>query len=360
VRKGLYKTRTGVGLERLPVGNKKGRTIMRRKLIVCALIFLCMLAFASNLHGERIKLKVLVAPFLGYAPFFIAEEEGYFSEQGLDIEFVKMGGTIKSIPALAQGDLDVLSGDISIGILNAVSRGATIRVVADKGYIDPDGCVYNALLVRKDEKGEAEIREPGQLNGLGIAVTPKNSSEYYVEKLLKTAGLTLEDVTLKNIPHSVRLNALETGAIDVINMGEPWITRCLRSGKAALWVSANEMVPNFQYAVIFYGPSLIEKNPDAGKRFMTAYLKACRQYNEGKTERNIAIIAKHTGLEPDLVREACWSSIRTDGRIDVESVFEFQEWCVEKGWLDSVVPKDRLIDTSFTVHANRVLGDSSQ
>jgi len=333
---------------------------MRRYFARCVMLFLMILVLAPNLHAETVKLKVLIAPFLGYAPYFIAEEEGYFAEQGLEIEFVKMGGTIKSIPALAQGDLDVLSGDISIGVLNAIARGGAIRIVSDKGYIDPAGCSYNALLVRKNKKSKAEISSPEQLKGRQIAVTPRNSSEYYVEKLLKTAGLTLDDVRLKNIPFPVRLKALETGAVDVINTGEPWITRSLRTGNAALWVSANEIIPEFQYAVIFYGPSLLNENPDAGRRFMTAYLKAARQYNEGKTDRNVEIVAKHTGLDRELVREACWSSIRKDGRVNVNSVIEFQEWCVEKGWLDSVIPEDRFLDRSFVEYANEALGASSE
>ena len=97
---------------------------LRKYVFIFLLSWVLMFSlYVTDINAEPVKLKVLVAPFLGYAPFFIAMEEGYFAEQGLEIEFVKMGGTIEAIPALAQGKLDVLSGDISIGILNAIARG---------------------------------------------------------------------------------------------------------------------------------------------------------------------------------------------------------------------------------------------
>ncbi len=60
---------------------------------------------------ELTKIKVSVTPFLSYAPIFIAKEEGFFAEQGFDVEFVRFDKTAEAIPALAQGQIDVVSGE---------------------------------------------------------------------------------------------------------------------------------------------------------------------------------------------------------------------------------------------------------
>ena len=77
-----------------------------------------------------VTLKAVTFPFLSFAPFFIAQEEGYFTEQGLQIEFIKMKEEF-AFQALAKGEVDVWSGLVSIGALNAMHRGAQIRFFRD-------------------------------------------------------------------------------------------------------------------------------------------------------------------------------------------------------------------------------------
>ena len=93
---------------------------------------------------------------------------------------------------------------------------------------------------------------------------------------------------------------------------------------------------------------------------MTAYLKAVRQYNQGKTKRNLEILVEHTGLDQTLLEEACWSLVRNDGTINVESVLDFQDWALEKGYIDNPVTEDQFWDPSFVEYANQVLGAPSQ
>lgn len=88
---------------------------------------------------------------------------------------------------------------------------------------------------------------------------------------------------------------------------------------------------------------------------MVAYLKAVRQYNQGKTERNLEILAKHTELDRELLKRACWPSMHNDGRINVRGVLDFQAWAVGKGFLDSPVKEEQFWDPRFVKYANQVL-----
>ena len=63
--------------------------------------------------AQKVTLKVVLLPYLAFAPFFIGEEEGYFAEQGLEVEFVKFAGAAQAMPLLAQGSLHVGAGAIS-------------------------------------------------------------------------------------------------------------------------------------------------------------------------------------------------------------------------------------------------------
>jgi ABC-type nitrate/sulfonate/bicarbonate transport system substrate-binding protein len=334
--------------------------VLRGCLLIALLLGACTPFVMEQGPPETVTLKVLALPYLSYAPIFIAEEGGYFAEQGLEIEFIENLRSAEAVPALAQGELDVASPIITFGLLNAMARGARIRIVAGKGYLAPEGCAYGALVARRALVESGELHGPAQLQGRRIAMTTASFEDYLLEKLLNTAGLTLEDVEPEDIPAQVHLEALEKGTIDLAAMGEPWLTRALQAGHGVLWMPFEQVIPDFEYASIVYGPTLLDENPEAGRRFMIAYLKAVRQYNQGKTERNLEILAEHTGLDQEFLRQACWPAIRGSGQINVQSVLDFQAWAVEKGYLDSPVAKDQFWDPSFAEYANEVLGVSPQ
>lgn len=327
--------------------------------IVLLLIFLPACTGAKPVQPtlEPMKIKVLSMPYITFAPFFISQVEGYFAEQGLEVEFVTFDGLSTAIPALAQGEIDVVSGHIRSSIFSAIAGDAKVMIVADKGHVNPTGCADTAILARKALLDAGGLKTPDGLAGLKVSVDQTNYEGYLMDKILGSANLTMEDVTLvEDIPSPNQSDALGSGAVDVLFSAEPWLTRNLQSGKTAVWISPKEVIPDFQYGVVLYGPNLITKNPDAGDRFMFAYLKGVRQYNQGKTDRNIEIISKYTELDAKILTDACWPSIRSDGNINVESVVDFQNWAVGRGYLKKLVPSDQFWDPQFVDFAVKELG----
>jgi NitT/TauT family transport system substrate-binding protein len=141
--------------------------------------------------------------------------------------------------------------------------------------------------------------------------------------------------------------ALRTGSVDAAFVLEPWVTEIERAGTAVVFASAAQVLPNYQHMVIAYGPSLLARNPDAGRRFMAAYLGAVRQYNRGKTARNVDVLARNTGLDAGLLRAACWPAMRSDGRVDEVSLGEFQRWGRRRGFLDRELAPGQYWDATF-------------
>jgi NitT/TauT family transport system substrate-binding protein len=328
-------------------------------LALALLLQACAGAGVEQQRPEPTTLKVATQPYLAFAPFFIAEGEGYFIEQGLQIEFVQLAPE-EVIPAVVTGEVDVSAALATAGLLNAIGRGGKMKVVADLGYIDPAGCSVMALVGSRVLAEAGELDSPDQIKGRLVDVFLASAKHYFLDKLIATVGLTLEDLTLTDIPSPAEADALHKGTLDLATPTEPWRTRLLRAGHRPVLAPIQEVVPDAQFVLVLYSPNLLGEDPDAGKRFMTAYLKAVRQYNQGKTKRNLEILAEHTGLDQALLEEACWMAIRNDGTINVESVLDFQDWALEKGYIDNPVTEDQFWDPSFVEYANQVLGAPSQ
>jgi NitT/TauT family transport system substrate-binding protein len=300
-------------------------------------------------------LRVVVVPFLSFAPFHIAAAEGYFERQNLDVELVNLTKTSDAIPALITGEVDVASGLLTAGILNAIAKAGRIRIVADKGYLPGNGCTFNAIIARRALVEAHQLDNPTQLKGRRFDLDVLLPEAYYVDRLLQGAGLSFDDLEIVNVPPPAEVNALANGSIDLTVATEPDVTRLVQTGTAVVWRPAQEVIPGFQWASVYYGPSLLDERPDVGERFMIAYLEAVRQYNQGKTPRNLEILARSTRLSEQLLRDACWPSIRADGQVDVDQLLQFQAWARSKGFVDKDVPRDQFVDRRFVERANAAL-----
>lgn len=304
---------------------------------------------------EKVKLIVSTLPFVSYAPFFIAQEEGLFAEQGLEVEFVKIDKTSEAMAGLAQGQIDIAAGFFDVSTLNAIAKGGQIKYVSDKGYMDPNGCDASTFVARKDLLESGKLDDLKNLAGMKIALTPTSTAEYALDVLLKGVGLSSKDVEVLDIPLPARLEGMGSGSVDIAATSDPWTIRMVNAGTGVIWNPWQKLMPNLQFSVIMYGPNLLEKNRDAGARFLVAYLKAVKQYHEGKTDRNVEIIAKYTQLKVEEVKQSCWMSMRADGAINLEGMDDFQQWALDKGYLISIVPEDQLLDLSFLETANKAL-----
>jgi NitT/TauT family transport system substrate-binding protein len=331
-------------------------------LFICVAIAVqtaaCQPAVKPTPTPQPIKLKVVILPYISFAPYFIAQEEGFFAEQALEVEMVEIARHQDSVAALIGGDVDIWGGLLTAGLINSIARGANIRIVADKGYIDPDSCANIALIARKTLLETGKAPDAKTLRGANIVNVPGSWNEYYTDKLLNTLDLSVTDLQNNNIPAAGQVEALNQGTLDLVVNNEPWITRFKQAGHAAIMTPVTELLPESQSAVMLYGSSILEGNIEAGNRFMVAYLKAVRQYNQGKTERNLEILIKYMQLEPELMKDMCWPTIREDGSLNLASLQDFQDWSVKMGLAEQSLPSEQIVDTRSLDYANEILNGS--
>jgi NitT/TauT family transport system substrate-binding protein len=329
------------------------------KPVVATLIILLLLSMVfpacATQEAKLSHLKVVALPYIGFATFYIPQEEGYFAEQGLDVEFVKFPTVSQAMPLLVQGELDVAYGD-SASVMNAIAQNMKLRIVGGGSYFNTD-CEVVSLMARVDLYESGELDTVAEVKGRKVAVGSVSATGgFMLTKILEAGGLTLGDVELVQMQPQDMIAAFENRAIDVAVVGSPSNQQIKALGYAITLESAEKVMPGFQQGVVIFGPSLLDKNPELGKKFMVAYLKGCRQYNQGKTKRNLEILEKYTGLDENTLLQSCWYPFYPDGRIKVKDILTFQDWAYDNGFVDKKITSEQLIDTRFIEYANEVLG----
>src|SRR5438477_11287684 len=245
-----------------------------------------ILAFVGALLSSALSAADLVNVRVGIVNassdvgFFIADKKGYFREEGISVSFTEFDSGARMVAPLGTGQLDVGAGSVSAGLYNAVARGIDIKIVADKGSTPP-GYGFQPLLVRKDLVDSGRYKTLKDLKGMKIAGSaPGSASTSTLNEALKKAGLKYADVERVFMGFPQHVMALQNKAVDAALTTGPSATRAIQSGAAVRVMGDDVIYPDHQLAVVLYSGNFIKSSPDAAKRFMRAYLKGVRTYND--------------------------------------------------------------------------------
>ena len=333
---------------------------------VAPVLWFAFVAACTDRAAEPITVRVGIANASSDVGLFIAHKKGYFQAEGLNVSFVPFDSGARMVAPLGAGQLDVGAGSPSAGLYNAVVRGIPIKIVADKGST-PKGYGYQPLLVRRDLVESGRFRTLNDLKGFRIAGSaPGSASTSTLNVALKRAGLEYTDVERVFLGFPQHVLALQNKAVDAALTTEPSATEAIRRGVAVRVMGDDEIYPDHQLAVILYGGQFIEEQPDAGRRFMRAYLRAVREYNDSlvggriagpNADEIISILTEYTPVkDPAIYRAISAQGCNPDGAVNEASLEIDLQFYKEEGHIQGMVTVEQAVDRSFVQAAVSELG----
>lgn len=300
--------------------------------------------------------------------FFLALKKGYFREEGLEVELTQMANAPQMIGPLGMGQLDVGAGTVAASLYNAVAQNIAIRAVADKGSMRK-GYGFSGLLVRKDLVDSGRYKSYADLKGMKLAVgTFGSANASAMNEALKKGGLTWSDAaSIVALVFPQHIVAYQNKAIDASMTNEPTSTTAVQTGLAVRIAGNDEIYPAQQTAVVLYSEIFAREKPQLAHKFMRAYVKAVREYNDAlkdgriagpNAEEVIAILAEYTFIkDPAIHRSITPAAIDPDGRMNLEGLRNDLRFFKELKLLqDPAMTVERIIDTSFAAKAVQELG----
>ena len=299
------------------------------------------------------------------APFYIAYERGFFKDEGLDVDLIVLDSGAKVIAPLGTGELDVGSGALSVGFWNALLRGIKFRIVADRGHAEP-GYLYQTVFMRKDLIDSGEFKSLKDLKGkrLGFAAQGVTSLSL-LNEAARFAGIKFEDIVPVYLSFPQQIAALQNKALDGSLLIEPQATVAVNAGYGVRFMDTNEFYPYQQISVIFYSDKFATQRKDVADRFMRAWLRGVRSYNDaikgGKiagtgADEVVRTMAKSFSMSPTLVREMYSQAVHVDGTVNVAGIQKDLDFFRQQGWVTGQVKANDVIDMSFAEKASAALG----
>jgi NitT/TauT family transport system substrate-binding protein len=299
------------------------------------------------------------------APFYLAQDKGFFKDEGLEVDLIVLDSGAKVIAPLGTGELDVGSGALSVGFWNALIRGVKFRIVADRGHTEP-GYLYQTVFMRKDLIDSGQFKSLKDLKGMRMGFAAQGVTALsLLNEATKFAGIRFEDVTPVYLSFPQQIAALQNKALDGTMLIEPQATVAVNAGYGARFMDTNEFYPHQQISVIFYSEKFALQRKDVAGRFMRAWLRGARFYNDaikgGKiagagADEVVATMAKSFNMNPGLVREMYSQAVDVNGAVNAGSIQKDLDFFLKQGWVSGGIKAGDVIDMSFAQEASAALG----
>ena len=244
-------------------------------ILAATVVMLTNDAHAQPLEQKKITIAVGGKGLFYYLPLTIAERQGYFKDEGLEVEIPDFAGGAKALQALVGGSADMVSGAFEHTINMQAKKQPITAVVLQAGYSSI------VLMLPKDKA--AKYKSARDLKGLKIGVTaPGSSTNMFVNNLLAKDGLKPTDVAIVGTgAGSGAVAAMEKGEIDGMSNLDPVISQLEATGKyVAVADSRTEKGMQEIYggdylaSCIYVNSDFIKKNPNTTQAVVNAMVRA--------------------------------------------------------------------------------------
>jgi NitT/TauT family transport system substrate-binding protein len=286
---------------------------------------------------ELTSITVGVVPVVDVAPLYLGISQGFFEEEGLEVEPVVAQGGAAIIPAVVAGDQEIgFSNVVSLMLAQTQDLPVTIISQGIQATDDPENDTA-AIAV----KGDSDIQEPADLEGKTIAInTLNNISQLTVTAALDSEGVDTSTINFVEVPLPDMVGQLEAGQIDAAGLVEPFVTTGRNAGQRMVIYDRVATEPEMTIATYFTSNSYLESNPDVVEAFVRAMNRSLEHATENPDEARQAI-ADYTQIPPEVLAEVVLPLWQTD--LNQDSIENTAQLMVDQGIAEDLPDVEALI-----------------
>lgn len=274
------------------LGRSVVMTVFLQMLMVLAVVGGALAAETKGASTKKELYEIRYPNIQWYDPVYIADEKGWFEEEGLKIKWIGELPSAQLVPAVASKNIDFANRHTPL-VLTANAGGARLKIVAAGAQTTPER-PHMRYLVAKD----SPIRSAKDFKGKKVGINSFGAcSEYVLKEYLRRNGVD-KDIQFVTVPDPNQEQSLKQGLIDVAVLHSPFYEKAVKVGDVrevfndyVVDKGLSGMLPYFTHE------DFIKEHPDVVKKFVKVLVKASNWTNQHHDEAG-AIFAKRRGLDP--------------------------------------------------------------
>ncbi|MEI6756477.1 MAG: ABC transporter substrate-binding protein [Chlorobium sp.] len=274
--------------------------ILKFSCLLVSFLFLFLSVAKAQTYpplSPSVPVKVGYLPVTGHAKFFVAQEKGFFAQEGLTVELIQFANSADGISALRAKKIDIGAFGTTAPLVH-VAKGADIRIIG--GIMGED-----AAIITTAEKALL-IKTVKDLKGKKVATVRLASGDAVLRGALQRAGINwkkdLQIFELKNPP--AVLEAVKSGQVDA---GVVWGPHDVRAEEMGLKIitRSHELAPGHPCCRLAVNNDELKSEANVWPRFVRAILRA-EKFTQSQVNRTetVAIIQQYLKIDPALIEKA--------------------------------------------------------
>jgi NitT/TauT family transport system substrate-binding protein len=298
-----------------------------------------LLAGCAPAKPEDNKLKIALIPVLDVLPVFVAEQNGYFAEQGIQVEGVPVKSAQERDVLIQTGQADGMLTDlISNALLNKDKTRVKAVYTSRRPY--PDAPVFRILA-----GPDTAINVPADLKGIPIGISQNTVIEYLTDRMLEAEGLQKAEIAgleVSAIP--VRFEQLIKGNIQAATLPDPLAQGAIAAG--ARPVVDDSKYPQLSQSVLSFSTDVLASKPNTVRKFLVAWEKAVKELNAHPEKYQDLLI------EQGRVPQSIQGSYRMPpfperGVPAADEVADVIRWMRDKGLVSRDISYGEMVDPAY-------------
>lgn len=280
---------------------------------------------------EVTAIKLVVAP-IHYEPAYIAKEQGFFAEEGLDVTIIPGADAAANMAQAMSGSADIVTASWT-NMVTSTAQGVPIKIVGTNGVISAKQG-ESGVLVPPDSSLKSIADLKGKTLGvLGI----RTGSDIGVLLAAEAAGISADSITEVAIPYSGMQAALETGQVDAVMVTDPYYSQMVEAGNVDLG-DVNEFTNGLPSTLWAATTEWLKSHEKAAEAFVAAMKKADAYYKAHPDEAK-QITAKVSKIDVSKVPEPATISLSIDVAKAKKNIKDLEHL----GYVENPKPLDEIL-----------------
>lgn len=308
-------------------------------LISVVLLTSILTSCAPAPPAEDGKLKLALIPVLDVIPIFIAQQNGYFAEQGIQVETLPVKSPQERDVFIQTGQADGVLTDLpSVGLLNKDT--AKVKAVYTARRPFPDAPLFRMLA-----SPQSAISRPADVKGVPVGVSYNTAIEYLTDRMLVAEGLKPEEIVKIEVGAiTVRYEQLMSGNIQVAVLPDPLAQGAIAAG--AKVVVEDSKYASLSQSVLIFTTDALKAKPATIKKFLMAWEKAVSELN-ANPEKYRGVLMEQ-GRVPASIQDSYRMPPFPGRGVPTEAeVADVAVWLKEKGLVARDLTYADFVDDSF-------------
>ncbi len=284
-------------------------------------------------------LRIGLLPLAESVPFYVALDEGFFTEEGVDVDLVSAAGAAERDQLMVAGQLDGQVSDLVATVLfNAGEPG--LRIVRRARQALPESHQF-AILAPPGSRVMAAV----DLEGVEIAVSENSVIEYVTERLLALEGLPAASIRTVSVPSiPVRMQLLTEGKLAAATLPDPLSSLALLQG--ARLIVDDSAHPEISQSVLAFRAETISKRQDDVQRVLAGYQRAIDEIAAHPEQYHDLLVDK--GRVPEELRGVYRCPPLPGPSVPTEAEWsDAVAWCLSKALISGPVAYADSVDERF-------------